>query len=364
MILINFFIGFFSIFIAPQIYLYYKYENLKYSLVLIYGLIISFSASWFIFLIVFYFNGHTKFVYILSIFITIISLIYLFKKRRLNKSYDNYIIWFFVLIAIFPLLLHIGDGFRTWDAVVSWNGWALELYNNEYNPYNAAYPILLPSVWSLIYKIQGTNQIWWTAQITIFVIPLFTSAIILALYNEYKDKVFIFIFIFIYPYLIWTTTVGGYMDMPVMLIGTLSLVILYAAEINRNEKEYEYYIYAALLLAGVASIIKQAGLIFIVFNLIYIFLHLKHFGNKKRVFLFIFLSFIYFVSFLLLYYQYQSDAVGNLDTLKKLSFSRAIDGKSTYEVITNLWDLFFSYPPNISWLNSIVKPLDLPPITH
>ena len=292
----------------------------------------------------FYFNGHTKFVHLLSIFITVISLVYLLKKSNSNYNYHIGIIWTLTLVVMFPLLLHIGEGFNSWDAVVSWNRWATELYNNEYHPMGAAYPILLPSLWSLIYKIQGTDQIWWTAQITIFTIPISITAILLTLYYEYKDKAFLFMLILLYPYAIWSNTVNGYMDMPVMLMGMLSLILIYAAELNKKEKEFEYYIYAALLIAGIASIIKQAGFAFVVFDTIYIILNINQFQNKKKIFLFISLSFLYFLSFLLFFYHYSDSAIGNLNTLQKLSFHRAFEGKELGKIITQLWDKFFFLP--------------------
>ena len=359
MILVNFFIAFFSIFVSPQIILYYKFNDIKYSLLLVYGLIISFSVSWVLFLSIFYFDIGSTFLYLISITVMIYSLFYMYKHKSTN-SHKEYIIWILVLILMMPLLFHIGDGFRSYDAVVSWNRWALELYNNEYYPMNAAYPILLPSIWSLIYKIQGTSEIWWTAQITLFVIPFFTLATLLTLYKENNDKVFLFMIVFIYPYLVWINTINGYMDMPVMLMGTLSLILLYAAEINKEKKDFEYYIIAALLLAGIASIIKQAGLVFLIFNYVYILLHLNEFSNKKRILLYSFIALLYFISYLVLYYQYQSDATENLKILKSISSQKAFDGKNIYETINYLGRGFFRYPPTIPYLDVIIKPLSPP----
>ena len=56
MILFNAFIGICVIFISPQVFLYYKYKELKYSLILSFGIIISFTFSWIIFLIFYYFK--------------------------------------------------------------------------------------------------------------------------------------------------------------------------------------------------------------------------------------------------------------------------------------------------------------------
>ncbi len=293
MILLNFFIGFFAIFIAPQIFIYYKYTDIRYSLVLVYGLIASFSIGWILFLIIFYFKLPHIYIYLVALLVFISSLIYMYRNTTINDKH-NYLIWLITIIVMMPLLFHIGDGFTTHDSVVSWNRWASELFNNEYNPMGAAYPILLPSLWALIYKIQGTSEIWWTAQITIFVIPIIIFATLLTLYRENKNKSFIFMAMFLYPYLIWTNTVSGNMDMPVMLLGTLSIVMLYAAEINKDKVEFEYYIYAALLLAGIASITKQAGFVFLLFGFVYILLNIRLFKNKKQLFVISIISLLYF----------------------------------------------------------------------
>ena len=61
--------------------------------------------------------------------------------------------------------------FTKWDAVVSWNRWAIELVNYTYEPASAGYPILFPGIWSLIYKAQGTTEIWFLAKLSLYVAP-------------------------------------------------------------------------------------------------------------------------------------------------------------------------------------------------
>ena len=263
-----------------------------------------------------------------------------------------------------PLLKKIGTGFVSWDAVVSWNRWALELYNNTYDPIDAAYPILLPSMWALIYKIQGTSDIWWSGQIILFVFPVMTLAILLSLYYENKNRSFILMAILIYPYLISGLAINGYMDMPVMIIGTLSLIILYAAEIYKDKPEFDYYIYASLLLAGIASITKQAGLAFIVFDLIYIGLNIKLFKHKKRLILVILLSFLYFLTYLSLYYLNSMDTVtGNFAYLEKISKQRELKYNNFNQYLYYLYSDFFSYPATIPLLAPLVALFKLKIIT-
>ena len=363
MILFNFFLGFISIFIFPQIYLHFKFKDLKYSLILSYGLIISFSASWFFFLLAYYFKLNHIHVYSIIVVTFITFLIYLYKLAKEDIQYsDQIIIWLITLVLMIPIFQHIGTGFVSLDAVCSWHRWALDFYNNTYNPIDAAYPILLPSLWSLMYKIQGTSDIWWSAQLTLFVIPITTLAIILSLYKETKNKSFIITAILIYPYLLSGWNFNGFMDMPVMITGTLSLTLLYAAEIYKDKFEFEHYIYASLLLAGISSIIKQAGLVFIIFDLVYIAINFTKFKNKKTLFIVFLFSLSYFITFLILYYMFSNygvvDNIGHLKRLSEKNFSNDIRRS-----LLNLWNLFFSYPSTIPWISTLTALLKSKAIT-
>jgi len=348
MILLNFFIGLFAIFLSPHIYIYYRYPHLNYSLIISYGFILSFTGIWVITLVTYYFNIPNIFIYFLALFLVVFSLISLYKHRNdITNKTNSYIIWIASLISILPILHYTGTGFNTWDAIVSWHRWALELYNNEYHPINAAYPVLMPALWSVIYKIQGTSDIWWTARIALFTLPLFSISLLFALYNEYKDKTFLFIALFLYPYLIWLETIAGYVDMPVMIMGMLTLILLYSAEITKKTKDFEYYIYAALFMSGIASITKQAGIAFILFTFIYILLNLKSFTDRKKLLYMCIAVLLYFISYLSIYYLNASDGItGNIEWLKSIS-------KGRWEDKQLLLNTFFSYPPNIPLLNPI-----------
>ena len=355
LILLNFFIGIFSIFISPQIFLYYTYPNIKYSFVLIYGLILSLTGSWLLILITYYFNLSNTVIYILMLLIMLSSLIFmdLHRKFFMHKK-NNYMVWIIAIIAIMPLLKYSGTIFTAPDAVQSWHKWALDLYANTYHPIDAAYPVLIPALWAILYKIQNTNEIWWTARMILFVFPLFAITIPLTLYRESKNLAFIFMVILLYPYILWSETIVGNMDMPVMILGTLSLMVMYTADIYKGKQKFKYYAYGSLLLAGLASITKQAGLAFIVFDFMYVLLNIKWFKNKKELMIVCGLTIAYFSTYLSIYYLNATHgATGNIAWLKYLS-------EKKYETQYVFWNTFFSYPPYIptfSFLN------DLKPIT-
>jgi len=358
MIMLDFLIGFFAVFIAPYIFLYYKYSQLNSSIILFYSFILSLTGVWVTVLASYYFNLPNVLIYILAVILSVLSLVYMYRHRDIDLHKKHQIVmWMIAVILLLPLLKYAGTGFTEWDALVSWHKWALDLYNNEYHPINAAYPVLMPSLLAIIYKIQGTSQIWWTAKLAYFVLPVVSLVLPLSLYHHYKNKIFLFIAIFLYPYLLMRVTIEGAMDMPVMLMGMLTLIALYSAEINKNNREFELYIYASLLLSGLASITKQGGLAFIVFDIIYILLNLKYFTNIKRLIIVIIATSLYFLSFLTIYYLNAIAGVtGNLKLLKSLS-------AYTFEHKDLLWRKFFSYPPDIPILEPLSNLFHLQAIT-
>jgi hypothetical protein len=265
---------------------------------------------------------------------------------------------------MYPLLRNIGLGFSGWDSIVSWNRWALEFYNNKYIPIDAAYPTLLPAIWSLIYKVQNTSDIWWTAQFTLVVLPVSMLVLLWSLYFETKHKAFIIFSLVVYPYLISPLNTNGYMDMPVMIAGTLSLALLLAAEIYKEKKEFLLYLYASLLFAGIASIIKQAGFMFIFFDIAYIVINFKQIQQRKQLGIVLIISFTFFLTFLAFYRFHTSYlATENFHHLKNLSKRNWSDWQHIKTNLQGLFDVFFSTPGYVEWLRPILKPISLKLIT-
>jgi len=346
---LKFFIAIFSIFVSPQIILVRKYGNLPYSLILFFSLIISFSSIWILTLLSYYLNLPDIFFTTLAIAIFILSIYYLIKLKNTNQIYYIFAI-IGVLILLLPILGYADIVYTEWDALVSWHRWGLELYKNIYNPIDAAYPILIPSLYSMVYKIVGSSDIWIFSKLTVYIFPFFALLLPIVLFWESKNKIFIIIIILLYPYLIMRRTIFGEADIPVMLMGLFSLYALIAAEIYKldNKKLFFKYLYAAILLAGLASITKQAGLIFVIFTLIYILVNFKYIKGNKLVIILYIISILYFLSFLILYYQNSTySATGNIHDLKKLS--------NQNQNILYLIQKYLYYPKTISLFWPIKK---------
>ncbi len=343
-----------------------RWKEKRYSLILSYGLIISFSIVWFLLLLSYLFTISNIFLILLAWGVTFYTWYRVLSEGEAVKR-DNLALTVtltMTLLALLPALAYLGDIFSGWDAFVSWNRWALELYLNYYHPIDAAYPILLPAMWALFYKLQGSADIWWTAKLTLFVLPFLTLSITLLLYYETKKSAFLLFALLLYPYLIWARLYYGYMDMPVMLMGTLSLILLYAAESAKESREYTLYLYAAILTAALASIIKQAGLVFLLFVILYTFLHQERLKDSRKTFFIILFALSYFGTYLILYFLNADHSIaGNLSYLAKLSQQEASHAENSKEYYVYLWQLFFSYPPIPSWIYDIIEPLHLKPIT-
>ncbi len=175
-----------------------------------------------------------------------------------------------------PIFSSIGTIFTGWDPVVSWNRWAMELSDTVYRPASAAYPILFPALWSLIYEAQQTTDVWIIAKATLVVPPflllaLFASESIYGrivpaiagillvwacLLNDYNDAI---------DYL-----TSGHMDWPVAIIGCACAYLGVAAARAHDAKDQNTnaIIWVAVITGAVAAITKQAGVMFLAATLI------------------------------------------------------------------------------------------------
>lgn len=322
MILINDILFILATIVFPTLISYKKFSEKPKSLVLAYSMIFSLSLLWYLFFILFFIKPEIS-VFILHIFIYIVACITMLMCFRLQAQ--KYQIVTFVLVSIFFFIIFLANdkAFVAWDALVSWNRWGMELSSNTYYPMNAGYPILFPSIWSLIYKIQGMYTINIFAKAFLFYPLIILVSLLISIYKEINKKFVITAFILLVGYITSPHSISGFMDYPVAIMGLISILCLYCAENAKktNNANFSLYIYAAILLAGISVIVKQPGMFFFVFVIIYCLLNLKYLSANSivRTILVVFISLIYLLSFLFIFYNYATNFTGNLDYLVKLS---------------------------------------------
>ena len=173
-------------------------------------------------------------------------------------------------------LAAVGQIFQQWDAVVSWNRWAIDWAANQLPRATGLYPQLLPANLSLSYVFQGSSEIWIFAKAYQF---LFCLMMLLAMLDlarvegrfGYVPGVVI-TYLLLVALLRFRMLSSGYADVP---LAFFTLAAVYALALARNiasvhkppalarntdpEARNKLLIVGALLAAG-AVLTKQTGL--------------------------------------------------------------------------------------------------------
>jgi len=177
------------------------------------------------------------------------------------------IILFFSTKAVIPWDTQSADWqqvvLSSWDAIISWNGWALSFFNNSIPTGTYHYPQLMPANWSLTYVIMGNG----TVQFFIRALaPLFPLATLLMLFDLglHTNKI---------GYLIGVTITGcmflifqpvyisaSLADIPVAFMSFVPIyLLLLSMDIQAKSKKRTYFLLGAIACSG-AALTKQAGL--------------------------------------------------------------------------------------------------------
>lgn len=232
----------------------------------------SLFLSWIWFLIS-YHTALGDIARLLVLAIIVIAIGFLISRKKIVLLSDQQIPFFskfsdFAVVAIFlvlamPALTGFGTIFTEWDSVASWNRWAKELARNEYVPMNAAYPVLWPAIWSLIYEAQGNSELWYIAKASIGAPLLFFVG-----YVVYKLKtgglvsgVLLCALVFLAYVTQSKFVVSGYMDIPLALTGLVALLLTLDAIDADCPDQYREYLFLATITVSMAVLTKQGGLL-------------------------------------------------------------------------------------------------------
>jgi hypothetical protein len=162
-------------------------------------------------------------------------------------------------------IYHAGDIFHEWDAVVSWNRWAIDWAANRLPRNTAEYPQLLPCNLSLSYVFIQDSSIWFFAKGWLF---LFYVLLLLAMFDlgcgaEGAGHLLgLFItYALLVAVLRFRFLSSGYADMPVAFMGYAGVyALLLARGTAEAGRQAKYVLLGAVLCAG-AALTKQAGLL-------------------------------------------------------------------------------------------------------
>jgi hypothetical protein len=194
----------------------------------------------------------------------------------------------FVILAVSSILwigkyfiYNIGTIFDGWDAVVSWNQWAISWGNSQIPLHTGRYPQLIPMNWSLTYIFMGNTNVQFFAKALMPLFPLFILVMMLDLgLKEKTAGAFIGVVItrLILKKFLVDEFSNGYVDLAISFFAFLTIYTLLKAH-KSPDADYRNQ---SLLLGGVfaagAAITKQAGVyILAVFPILAFFFLIKPF---------------------------------------------------------------------------------------
>jgi len=225
-----------------------------------------------------YFDKFTQLNLIL--FISILSLIAVYRLHAIFKSYPNlHYSWskkdfkaiLIILFSSIPLMIILGlDGFQHADEIMSWNLWAKKIYLNQqvtFESTGSPYPLLLSSFIAFCYKFIGNIDYQLPIRFTFSLIYISTIFVVFSFVKTKTMTGFFFL-----SYIIVFLIIGAgyefkkvYADplMACFLVSSLALLM----SLNEEQKKLNSYISAkSILLASVilvcsAALTKQGAIL-------------------------------------------------------------------------------------------------------
>ncbi|PKN97542.1 MAG: hypothetical protein CVU43_17155 [Chloroflexi bacterium HGW-Chloroflexi-5] len=166
------------------------------------------------------------------------------------------------------LINNLGTVFQTWDAVVSWNRWAVEWSQGIFPTATSYYPQLIPANWSISYVLTNGIEL---QSFPKAIMPLFSLFILLMLFDlGIKTKSFGFFIGVILTRLLIKKFTGeyisdGYVDLPMSFFSFASIYFLLLARLKADRKEFDIgLIWTSVIFAAGAALTKQAGVFILV----------------------------------------------------------------------------------------------------
>ena len=246
-------------------------EKLNLSELFCFAVLISAFINYFLVIFLYSLQLYTQEVMLGIIFceIIFIGLKIKWKLLKSNEMYlltinKNYYIYRLIFLT-FPIVYfwifksELLTVFSGWDAVVSWNRWAVELFNGNLQS-TWGYPLGLPALISLVYKVANETNIQLFAKWICWIWPLVGAMLLLNCSYRYKPLKFEFIItplIFLYlmdqvffPGFIFS----GYVDPIMSVYGAFSIYCYLFLYLNRTGQDvvfnWKNYLILGLLLSG------------------------------------------------------------------------------------------------------------------
>ena len=241
-------------------------------------------------------------------------------------------------VTLVSALRPIGDVFTAWDALASWNRWAVELSMNQYKPLNAAYPVLMPALWSLIYEAQSSSALWFFSRALMSVIPMGVMALVaFAGLRRGVIPLIVLSLPLIFGFVLKDPLYSGYMDQPSALMAAGGLLIAALSLWEKDAARRNEFLMLGIMAVALAVLTKQHAIFaaFAVCALVAVMAFRRQITFvRASVLAAMFL--IPILSFLYIYLQEQDALWGNLQRLNEVSNNKVGDGSKVYSAFRTI----------------------------
>lgn len=183
-----------------------------------------------------------------------------FERWKLPDSLLATVVLGGVVIAVIYLFQDYDLIFTKWDAVVQNNRWAIELVNRSYW-HHTAYPIFIPGIWSFVYNIQGTTDVWVFAKLFAPLAMIMMLIYGLLLFGEGRKAMSVILVgsLALFALTLRDTIGDGYADAPVVIFVFFGYMLVFDALRESNSVVYKEKFLFAFLILGIAAAMKQVG---------------------------------------------------------------------------------------------------------
>ncbi|MGH0028204.1 MAG: hypothetical protein ACQGVC_00310 [Myxococcota bacterium] len=189
-------------------------------------------------------------------------------ERLAREDGRSLLAWLLAATAVTGFLLSripvsLGSTFQFWDAIVSWNRWAIDWEAGRLPVHTLHYPQLLPTTWSLAYVLVG-HPLQFVARGVMGVFPAMLALVWLDLWWRRDRREFLLAAVAT-PLLV-AAAMGAHLgsglsDVPVAAMTLLAFHPLAAVRFDPPARAHATRIAAAALLAVACASTKQAGLL-------------------------------------------------------------------------------------------------------
>lgn len=174
------------------------------------------------------------------------------------------VFWGLLVFALYKMSCLVGEIFTGWDAVVSWNRWAISWALDTFPKGTYNYPQMLPISESISYVLMGSTKIqFFSYAVGLLYLPLSIS-FLYALYDQGRYSTGLLLSaVGVFIWFLKVTPTIGYADFPILSLGLFSLCAFLSWRNAVSQTDAATALALALLFAAGSAVMKQAGLIWL-----------------------------------------------------------------------------------------------------